>query len=108
MLETLKIMLSIKDDSKDALLEQIINICKAPILSYINEKTLPSELEWILIEMSIIRFNRLNSEGLASESIDGGSVSFVQDVFGLYKSDLNNYIANKNAVSRGATFYEIG
>lgn len=105
MLETLKLMLSINDDKKDKLLSQIISMCKAPVLSYINEGVLPPQLDWIVIEMAIIRYNKLKSEGVTSESIDGGSVSFIDNAFNLYKQDLDIYIMNKNKNKKGATFY---
>ena len=66
---------------------------------------LPAQLEWVIIEMAIIRFNKIKSEGLTSESIDGGSVSFIDNAFNLYKQDLDTYIANKNNNKKGATFY---
>lgn len=105
MIETLKLMLGIKDDSKDELLMSILHLCQSPVLSYINEVKLPAQLEWVIIEMSIIRFNKIKSEGLTSESIDGGSVSFIDNAFNLYKQDLDTYIANKNNNRKGATFY---
>lgn len=105
MLDTLKLMLMINDDKKDTLLEQILKMCEAPVLSYINENTLPHMLNWIVIEMAIIRYNKLKSEGIASESIDGGSITFINNAFDLYKADLDTYIANKNKNKKGATFY---
>lgn len=105
MLETLKLMLSINDDKKDKLLSQIISLCEAPVLSYINENVLPTQLNWLVVEMAIIRYNKLKSEGVTSESIDGGSVSFIDNAFNLYKQDLDTYILNKNKNKKGATFY---
>ena len=43
---------------------------------------MPKELEFELIELSIQRFNRIGSEGIASESIDGKSVSYDDDFIG--------------------------
>lgn len=105
MLETLKVFLNITKNDKDALLNQILQFCEAPVLSYIGEQVLPVSLHWVVVEMAIIRYNRLNSEGITSESVDGGSVSYVENAFNLYKSELDTYISNRNKNKRGATFY---
>lgn len=105
MLKTIKSLLLINNEEKDELLSTIIELCQAPVLAYIGEVALPPALNYIVIEMAIIRFNRLKSEGLTSESIDGGSVSFIENSFNLYKQDLDNYISNRNANKKGITFY---
>ena len=105
MRNRIKLILGIKDDAKDEVLDEIIELCKAPLLSYIGESSVPSQLDWLLIEMCVIRYNRLNSEGLNSESIEGGSVSFITDIFSIYKEHLDIYIANKSSIKKGAVFY---
>ena len=55
------------------------------------------ELEFVLIELSIQRYNRIGSEGIASENVDGKSVSYEADFEG-YKVYLDDYI-NKNSIS---------
>ena len=81
MINKVKTLLGVEDNDK--LLNEIIEITEYKILNYINKKTLPTELEFILIELVISRFNRIGSEGIASESVDGKSVS--------YEDDFNNY-----------------
>ena len=81
------------------LVNEIIELTKEKILNYINEDELPRELEFVLVELSIQRYNRIGSEGIASESVDGKSVSY-EDDFENYKQDLKNYMNKKNN-SRG-------
>ena len=97
LLNRIKTLLQINDN--DELIYEIIEITKEKILNYINEKELPKELEFILVELSIERYNRIGSEGIASESVDGKSVSY-EDDFENYKQDLKNYMNKKNN-SRG-------
>ena len=89
LLNRIKTLLQINDN--DELLNEIIEITEYKILNYINKKTLPDELEFILIELSIARFNRIGSEGFASESVDGKSVSY-EDDFEKYKHYLDDYL----------------
>ena len=75
----------------DELLNEIIEITEYKILNYINKKTLPEELEFILIELVISRFNKIGSEGFSSESTDGKSISY-EDDFENYKQYLDDYL----------------
>lgn len=93
LLNRIKTLLQIQDN--DELIYEIVEITKEKILNYINEKELPKELEFILIELAIERFNKIGSEGIASESIDGKNVSY-DDSFENYKVYLDDYIFRNN------------
>ena len=93
LLNRIKTLLQIQDN--DELIYEIVEITKEKILNYINEKELPKELEFILIELAIERFNKIGSEGIASESIDGKNVSY-DDSFENYKIYLDDYIFRNN------------
>ena len=93
LLNRIKTLLQINDN--DELIYEITEITKEKILNYINEKELPKELEFILIELAIERFNKIGSEGIASESIDGKNVSY-DDSFENYKIYLDDYIFRNN------------
>ena len=97
MINKIKILLGITDN--DELLNEIIEITEYKILNYINKKTLPDELEFILIELAVERYNRIGSEGIASESVDGKNVSY-EDSFENYKTYLDDYIF-KNDKNKG-------
>ena len=93
LLNRIKTLLQIQDNNE--LIYEIVEITKEKILNYINEKELPSELEFILIELAVERYNRIGSEGIASESVDGKNVSY-EDNFGNYKTYLDDYIFKNN------------
>ena len=97
LLNRMKVMLGINDNEE--LLLEILDITKSKILNYINESELPLGLEFVLIELAIQRFNRIGSEGIASESIDGKSVSYDDDFTG-YKHYLDDYIS-RNSIQKG-------
>lgn len=93
LLNRIKTLLQIQDN--DELIHEIVEITKEKILNYINEKELPIELEFVLVEMAISRFNKIGSEGFASESTDGKSISY-EDDFENYKTYLDDYIFRNN------------
>ena len=97
LLNRIKTLLNI--EGNEELITEIVNITEAKILNYINDIEMPIELEFVLIELSVQRFNRIGSEGISSESIDGKSVSYDDDFVG-YKHYLDGYIS-RNSVRKG-------
>ena len=97
LLNRIKTLLNI--EGNENLIYEIVNITEAKILNYINASEMPKELEFVLIELSVQRFNRIGSEGITSESIDGKSVSYDDDFTG-YKHYLDDYIS-RNSVRKG-------
>ena len=90
ILQRIKTMLNITD--QDSLIEEIYNIATQKILNIIGESTVPTELEWIVTELTIERFNRIGSEGIQSESVDGKSTTYNDNDIEKYMSYINNYI----------------
>ena len=97
LLNRIKTLLGIPDN--DELIYEITELTKSKILNYINEAELPLELEFVLVELTIQRYNRIGSEGIASESVDGKSVSY-EDIFENYKPYLDDYIS-RSGKSKG-------
>ena len=97
LLNRIKILLGVTDN--DELIDEIIELTKSKILNYINELEIPKELEFILIELAIQRFNRIGSEGVSSEVVDGKSIHYDDDFTG-YKHYLDDYIS-RNSVRKG-------
>ena len=93
LLNRIKVLLGITDN--DELLLEILDITKSKILNYINEAEWPFELEFVLIELAIQRYNKIGSEGVASESIDGRTTSY-EDDFESYKQYLDDYMSRNN------------
>ena len=82
-------------EGNEELITEIVNITEAKILNYINAREMPKELEFVLIELSVQRFNRIGSEGIASDSVDGKNISY-DDSFENYKTYLDDYIFRNN------------
>ena len=97
LLNRIKTLLNI--EGNEELILEIVNITEAKILNYINVTEMPVELEFVLIELAIQRFNRIGSEGISSESIDGKSIHYDDDFMG-YKHYLDDYIS-RNSVRKG-------
>lgn len=53
---------------------------------------IPLELKYVVDEVAIARFNRIGSEGMASETMDGHSATYNDDDFKPYEADIIDYI----------------
>ena len=93
LLNRMIVMLVINDNEE--LLLEILDITKSKILNYINESELPLELEFVLIELAIQRYNRIGSEGVSSESVDGRTTPSLPIL--LYLCIANSINTNSNS-----------
>src|SRR5699024_11546026 len=53
---------------------------------------IPEELEYVLTECTIARFNRIGSEGMESESMDGHTAKYVDKDLSHYEHAIQAYI----------------
>lgn len=89
-----KLSFSVVDEEKDALLLDLIGDTMdhfrliAESLSGTYPEAIPIKFEFIIKEVAEKRFNRIGSEGMTSESIDGHSVSYEEQ-----KNDFNPYLS---------------
>lgn len=92
-LDKLKIRLEIKKDdtSKDGLLNMLLEDAGTEILDYCNRDILLPKMEGLQRELAIIYYNHMGSEGEASRSEGGISVSYITDIPDNIKSRLNTF-----------------
>ena len=76
MIERIKRLVGIRDTEQDEVIEDIVELVSAHILSYIGSTTLPRPLNFIVVELSVRRYQRLGSEGMMSEETEGHRISF--------------------------------
>jgi Phage gp6-like head-tail connector protein len=88
-----RVKLRLKQESNEVLLQELINTSKDKILLYIGGDTLPQQLETICVELTVATYNRLGSEGYASENVGEVSYTYSDDLLKPYKTVLDRYIA---------------
>ena len=73
--------------------EVIYNNIAERLLHRIKDTEVPLELEYIVDEATIRRFNRIGSEGMKSESVEGHSVTYLdEDELAPYESVIVAYL----------------
>lgn len=102
MLETLKMLLGFADDSsRDELLNKLIDLATARLKVLLGGIEPPEELEYIIIDVTAARFNRIGSEGLSVHSVEGESLTFTNDDFKGFSADIQAFLDGQKDNSRG-------
>ena len=101
-LSDLKIMLGLSDENKesDSLLQLIIKNTELSLRFKLDLKPgegIPSELSYIPLEVAIRRFNRVKNEGMTSYSQEGESITFSNNDFEAFESDIEEYKRRNNS-----------
>ena len=75
MKERIKTVLDIEDSRQDDVLDILISNVSSHLKAKLG-KEIPKSLEFIVEEITIRRFNRIGTEGMQSESVEGHSITF--------------------------------
>jgi hypothetical protein len=92
VLQNLKVMLGIKDNGRDDLLNLIIDNTEQALrfkLELTTDEEIPGELGYIELEVSVRRFNRLQNEGMSQYSQEGESITFNSSDFDDFLDDID-------------------
>ena len=113
VLANVKLIKGINDELQDDLLNVLIDESKARILAYINGKRaerlddLPIDLAYVLQDVTVVRFNKLNAEGALQDSEEGRSFTWDNNYLAQHLGVLNSYhdISELDEPRRGAIYY---
>lgn len=103
MLNNFKLMLGIPatDTDRDDLLKLIISTATARLKGLLGGMEPPADLDHIVLEVSISRYNRIGSEGMASHTVEGESLSFADDDFAQFQDEIEAYLAKNSESALG-------
>lgn len=91
-LSDLKTMLQIKDNKRDDILNLIIKNTTQALsfkLGLKADASIPDVLDYIAIEVSVKRYNRLANEGMSSYTQEGQSITFSANDFDEFANDID-------------------
>ena len=91
------------DETTQSKIETIIELTSARLLNRLGGvETVPEALEFIIVEVSVVRFNRIGSEGVSSHSVEGESMAWNQDSdFDPFADDIEAWLDEQEGVKRG-------
>lgn len=108
LLSDVKILLGFDPDDTELnnKLNFILDSAKSRLKLLLGGIEPPEELRHIIVEVAVIRFNRIGSEGLGSHKVEGESLSYNDNDFSGFMNEINAYLdaKNKNAKRGGFKF----
>lgn len=100
-----RIKIRLKGDSvTDDVLQEYIQTLEDRICLRINSDEAPKSFYSIIVDASVKMYRRLWYEGESSESDDGITTSFVEDILNEYSSEFAQYLKNKEASAKVVKF----
>ena len=95
MIEDLKLLLGLEDTDKktEQQLQLILNATKQRLKFLLGGLEPPEEMEYIILDVSVIRFNRIGSEG--------ESLSWSENDFAGYMDDIQSYLDSQREARKG-------
>ena len=103
MLDNLKMMLGIAADDTDldTKLMLILTNTTARLKLLLGGIDPPDEMNHIILDVAIMRFNRIGSEGLTSHSVEGESLSFTESDFAGFMGEIQAWLDSQKESTRG-------
>lgn len=98
MLNQVLILLGISDPTEEvtSLLNTIISMTSQRLQLRLGVSAVPAELEYIVVEVSIVRFNRIGSERLTSHNVEGETMTWnSEDDFKPYLAEINAWVTQQ-------------
>ena len=101
MLDNLKMMLGIEEADQDDKLKLILANTTARLKLLLGGIEPPDEMNHIVLDVAIMRFNRIGSEGLASHSVEGESLTFSDHDFDGFANEIQAWLDSQKKSTRG-------
>ncbi|MBF1147510.1 MAG: phage head-tail connector protein [[Eubacterium] sulci] len=100
-LDSIKALLGPLGYKHEELIHRIAYMTEQRLKVLISSEEVPYELSYIVVEVSVARFNRIGSEGLSSHNVEGEQMTWSNDDFKPYTKDIETYLKNKSNSTQG-------
>lgn len=103
MLNKIKSLLEFKTDEtdNDEKLNLLISFAVARLKLKLGGIEPPEEMDFIIVEVVIKRFNRIGSEGLSIHTVEGESLHFTDDDFKEFEADIQAFLDSQKQTQKG-------
>ena len=98
IIDDVTVLLGFFDEKSNKTLDVIIRLTTNRLKTLLDVEEVPTELEYIVTEVSIVRYNKIGSEGVTSHSVEGETMSFSDNDFKGYLDDIEAWKNKKNEV----------
>lgn len=103
-LDSVKLLLD-NTEGMDDKLNAIIDLTESRLKTLLAQSSVPDELQYIVIEVTLIRFNRIGSEGVSSHTVEGESMSFNDNDFSSFQDDIDAWRSAHKDIKKGKVVF---
>lgn len=100
----IKRLLSIDVTTSPPLIDNLVDLIEAQLknrLGGVDE--VPAQLEYIVVNVTVARFNQIGDEGKSSMTVEGESAGWLTDLFAPFEADIQRYLDRVNSTVQGGT-----
>lgn len=72
--------------------ETIMELTEQRLMLMLGQSTIPEALSYIVVEVTVARYNRIGSEGTSSHTVQGESLTWNDDDFKPYLEDIQAWL----------------
>lgn len=94
MLDKILILLGL-DNPTEAMqgkVETIMELTEQRLMLMLGQSIVPDALSYVVVEVTVARYNRIGSEGVSSHSVSNESMTWTDDDFKPYMSDIQAWL----------------
>lgn len=91
-------LLGFSEGESNATLNVIIRLTTNRLKTLLDVEEVPNELEYIVTEVSIVRYNKIGSEGISNHTVEGETMAFNDNDFNGYLNDIEAWKNKQNEV----------
>lgn len=101
MLDKILLLLGLEDEAVTDKVEAIMEMTEQRLMLMLGQSSIPEALSFVVVEVTIARFNRIGSEGTSSHSVSNESMTWSDDDFKPYKSDIQAWLNAQEDTTQG-------
>lgn len=87
----------------DTLVDTIIDMVESQLLLRLNMEEVPYELQYIVVNVAVARYNQIGDEGKSSMTVEGESAAWLTDLFAPYEKDIKLFLDRENQTVSGGS-----
>ena len=90
------------DDPSSELLDDLVELVEEQLKNRLGGmEYVPEELNYIVINVTVARFNQIGDEGKSSMTVEGESAAWLTDLFAPFGEDIQRYLDRENGSVHG-------
>lgn len=100
----IKRLLSIDVATNPPLIDNLVILVEAQLNNRLGGvEEVPEELEYIVVNVVVARYNQIGDEGKSSMTVEGESAGWLKDLFSPFEEDIKKYLDRVNSTVQGGS-----